>query len=259
MIHTIGMLIPATNTAVEIDMNRVLPKNYQVHVGRLRVSSVDEAGWREHDADIDYQAQLLGTLKPEAMILLQTAASFYGEEGYDAAVTQRIESIAGTRAYTTASSIGRAMKALGARRVAMLSPYNADLVARGKRFWERHHGLTFVGVDSFNMTDPMAITRLGPEPATEALARLATLEPEAIVIAGGAYHVMDSIDAWERRFGIPIVATNQAAIWAIVNAVQGTERIEGYGRLLAAMPSAGATQCPSAFALPPDSNGTHDR
>ncbi len=236
MIHTIGMLIPATNTAVEIDVNRVLPKNYQVHVGRLRVSSVDEAGWREHDADIDYQAQLLGTLKPAAMILLQTAASFYGEEGYDAAVTKRIAAISGAPTYTTAFAIGRALKAMGAQRVAMLSPYNADLVNRGRRFWERHFGLEFLAVDSFNITDPMAITKLGPEPAAEAIGRLTKLGPDAIIMAGGAYHVMNSIDDWERRFGVPVIATNQAAIWAAVQAVNGPERIEGYGRLLATMP-----------------------
>jgi maleate isomerase len=225
MIHTIGMLIPATNTAVEIDVNRVLPKNYQVFVGRLRVSSVDEAGWREHDADIDYQAQLLGTIKPAGIILLQTAASFYGEVGYDAKVVDRIAAISGAPAYTSAYSIGRAMKALGAKRIAMLSP-----------FFETILGIVFLAVDSFNMTDPLAITRLGPEPATVALEKLAALKPDAIIMAGGAYHVMNSIDGWEQRFGLPIVATNQAAIWAAVQTVNGSESIRGYGRLLEQMP-----------------------
>jgi maleate isomerase len=236
MIHTIGMLIPATNTAVEIDVNRVLPKNYQVFVGRLRVSSVDEAGWREHDADIDYQAQLLGTIKPAGIVLLQTAASFYGEEGYDAKVVRRISAISGAPAYTSAHAIGRAMKALGAKRIAMLSPYNSDLVARGRRYFETIHGLEFLAVDSFNMTDPLAITRLGPEAATTALAKLAKLKPDAIIMAGGAYHVMNSLAEWEQSFGVPIVATNQAAIWAAVQAVNGTESIPGYGRLLEEMP-----------------------
>ncbi len=59
MIHRLGMLIPNANIATEIDMNRVLPKNYQVHFARLKVGSVDEKGWREHDADVDYQTELL--------------------------------------------------------------------------------------------------------------------------------------------------------------------------------------------------------
>jgi len=51
VIHRLGMLIPNANIATEIDMNRVLPKNYQVHFARLKVGSVDEKGWREHDAE----------------------------------------------------------------------------------------------------------------------------------------------------------------------------------------------------------------
>ena len=41
VIHTIGMLVPSTNSAGEVEANRVLPKNYEVHAGRLRLSAVD--------------------------------------------------------------------------------------------------------------------------------------------------------------------------------------------------------------------------
>ena len=236
MIHRIGMLVPAANTAAEIDVNRVLPKNYQVHVGRLKVSSVDEAGWKEQDAEIDYQAELLGTIKPEAMFLLQTSASFYGGDDYDAAVARRIAAAAGAPAYTSAHAIGRALKALGARRIAMVSPYNAALIARGRRYFETVHGLEFVAIESFNITDPMAINQLGPEAATAAFARAAKHQPDAMMMAGGAFHAMACIEGWERDLGKPVVTTNQAVIWAAVQAVGGSERITGYGRLLQEMP-----------------------
>ena len=58
-----------------------------------------------------------------------------------------------------------------------------------------------------------------------------------MIVAGGAYHIMNCIDAWEKEFGIPIVTTNQVAAWACVQAVQGIEKIQGYGKLLAEMPT----------------------
>lgn len=236
MIHTLGMLIPSANTAVEIDMNRVLPKSYQVHFARLKVSSVDQVGWREHDADIDYQSELLGSIKPAAIVVLQTAASFYGDEDYESTMVARIRRIAKVPAHTTAFAIGRALKALNAKRVTLLSPYNKDLVQRGQKYFERVHGLQFADVSSFNMTDPNAITHLGPELARKVLAEQAKLKPDAMIVAGGAYHIMNCIDAWEKEFGIPIVTTNQVAAWACVQAVQGIEKIQGYGKLLAEMP-----------------------
>ncbi len=237
MIHRLGMLIPSANIATEIDMNRVLPKNYQVHFARVKVGSVDEKGWREHDADVDYQTELLSGIEPKAIVVLQTAASFYGELDYEKTLIQRIERISGVPAYTTAYALGRAVKALNAKKVTLLSPYNHDLLIRGKAYFERNHGLDIVGADSFNMTDPDAINKLTPDPARKALAAHAKLKPDVMILAGGAYRIMDHMAEWEAEFGIPILTTNQAAAWACVQAVQGQEKINGYGTLLAHMPS----------------------
>lgn len=236
MIHRLGMLIPSANIATEIDMNRVLPKNYQVHFARLKVGSVDEKGWREHDADVDYQSELLSGIAPAAVVVLQTAASFYGAPDYEQTLLQRIQRSAGAPAITTAYALGRAVKALNATKVTLLSPYNHDLLMRGKAYFERNHGFDIVGADSFNMTDPDAINKLTPEPATKALAAHARLKPDVMILAGGAYRIIDHIDAWEAEFGIPILTTNQVAAWACVQAVKGEEKITGYGTLLAQMP-----------------------
>ena len=237
MIHRLGMLIPSANVATEIDMNRVLPKNYQVHFARLKVGSVDEKGWRQHDADVDYQTELLSGIEPAAIVVLQTAASFYGEMNYEQELIQRIARISGVPAYTTAFALGRAINALNAKKVTLLSPYNHDLLMRGKEYFERNHGIDIVGADSFNMTDPDAINKLTPDPARKALEAHAQLKPDVMIIAGGAYRIMDHIAQWEAEYGIPILTTNQAAAWACVQAVKGKEKIKGYGSLLEQMPS----------------------
>lgn len=237
MIHRLGMLIPSANVATEIDMNRVLPKNYQVHFARLKVGSVDEKGWRQHDADVDYQTQLLSGIEPAAIVVLQTAASFYGELNYEQELIQRIARISGVPAYTTAFALGRAINALNAKKVTLLSPYNHDLLMRGKGYFERNHGIDIVGANSFNMTDPDAINKLTPDPARKALEAHAKLKPDVMIIAGGAYRIMDHIAQWEAEYGIPILTTNQAAAWACVQAVKGKEKIKGYGSLLEQMPS----------------------
>jgi maleate isomerase len=236
MIHRLGMLVPSANIATEIDMNRVLPKNYQVHFARVKVGSVDEKGWREHDGDVNYQTELLSGIQPSAIVVLQTAASFYGPLNYEQELVARIEKISGVPAYTTAFALGRAVKALSAKKVTLLSPYNNDLLMRGKAYFERVHGLDIVGADSFNMTDPEAINKLTPDPARKALAAQAKLKPDVMLVAGGAYRIMDLISQWEAEFGIPILTTNQVAAWACVQAVNGHEQIPGYGKLLAQMP-----------------------
>ena len=118
----IGTLIPSLNTVIEMEFNRIMPRHYQLHAGRLRMGPIDEIGWGMQDADIDYQAELLASAKVELIILAQTAVSFF-ELGYDAAVKARITKASGVRALTGGEITACAALALGLRRIALLSPY----------------------------------------------------------------------------------------------------------------------------------------
>jgi len=60
--HHFGVLVPSTNTTVEIEYGRLLPPTLQVHVARIPLlSSGAETAPRSGDADVDYQSRLLGS------------------------------------------------------------------------------------------------------------------------------------------------------------------------------------------------------
>src|SRR5262249_57271224 len=81
MTRHFGVLIPSTNTTVEIEC-RLLPATYQAHVGRL-LSSGGGSFSPSRDEDIDYQARLLGTAKVEMVILAQTSARLLADDHCD--------------------------------------------------------------------------------------------------------------------------------------------------------------------------------
>src|SRR3989442_12732797 len=95
MTRHFGVLIPSTNTTVEIEC-RLLPATYQVHVGRFMSSGAGSFS-PSRDEDIDYQSRLLGTASVEMVILAQTSASLFADD-YDDVVTQRISAGAGVPA-----------------------------------------------------------------------------------------------------------------------------------------------------------------
>ena len=76
MIRHFGVLIPSTNTTVEMEC-RLLPLAYQAHFGRLMTSRPGETFSSPRDDDLDYQSRLLGTAKVELVILAQTSASVF--------------------------------------------------------------------------------------------------------------------------------------------------------------------------------------
>src|SRR5205807_1381271 len=142
MTRHFGILIPSTNTTVEIEC-RLLPAAYQAHVGRLMTSTPGRTFSPSRDEDIEYQARLLGTAKVELVILAQTSASLFADD-YDEVVTRRMSAGAGVPAVTSAQAVGRAVRALGARRIAVVSPYSEAVNERAARYLESKHGLETV-------------------------------------------------------------------------------------------------------------------
>jgi len=232
MTRHFGVLIPSTNTTVEIEC-RLLPASYQAHFGRLLSSGGGFSPSR--DEDIDYQSRLLGTAKVELMILAQTSASLFADD-YDDVVTKRMSAGAGVPAITSAQAVGRAARALKARRIAIVSPYSDAVNERAARYFKDRHGLDTIALEGFGATDAYAIGKLGPQNARDTFARIQRPEIDAFVVPGGNFPTMPSIAAWEREFGKPVVTTNQASFWAMLRAFDSTDRIVGFGRLLAEVP-----------------------
>ena len=233
-IHHFGVLIPSTNTTGEMEYSRLLPVEWQAHYGRMMTSSVEKTPFSPpQDADVDYQAKLLGTARVAAIFLLQTSASLF-RDGYCADVSRRISAAAGgVPGFTSAMAIGEAMQALGTKRIALVSPYSVPVNASAKRYYETGYGLEVVALEGFAATDSYAIGNLGPENATDAFRRIDRPEIEAFVVPGGNFPTMASIAGWEAEFKKPVVTTNQAALWAVGQRLGTPVHIPGLGRLLA--------------------------
>jgi len=235
MTRHFGVLIPSTNTTVEVEC-RLLPLAYQSHIGRLMTSTSGRTFSPSRDEDIDHQSRLLGTAKVEVVILAQTSASLFADD-YDDAVTRRMSAGAGVPAITSAQAVGRAVGALGAHRIAIVSPYSDEVNERAARYFKSKHGLETVALEGFGATDSYAIGQLGPENARDAFARIDRSEIEALVVPGGNFPTMTSIAAWEQEFGKPVVTTNQASFWAMLRHFNTGDRLPTFGRLLEDVPA----------------------
>src|SRR5213596_2067858 len=234
MTRHFGVLIPSTNTTVEMECRLFLPATYQAHVGRLKSSGGSFSPSR--DEDIDYQSRLLGTARVELVILAQTSASLFAED-YDDVVTKRMSVGAGVLAITSAQAVGRAVRALGARRVAIVSPYSDAVNERAAHYFKTKYGLDTIVLEGFRATDAYAIGQLGPQHARDAFARIDRPEIEVFVVPGGNFPTMSSVASWEREFKKPVVTTNQASFWAMLRAFKSADRLPGFGRLLAELPA----------------------
>ena len=87
-----GILVPSTNTTGEIEYCR-LPAELQVHTGRLGKGGNTPFS-PSLDADVAYQAKLLGEARVEVIALAQTSASLFTDD-YDAVTVKRMTEASG--------------------------------------------------------------------------------------------------------------------------------------------------------------------
>jgi len=229
-----GILIPSTNTTCEIEFCRLAP-DLQVHTARLGKDGTTPFS-PSLDADVAYQAKLLGHARVEAIALAQTSASLFADD-YDAATVKRMTEASGVPSLTSAQAIGRALRALGASRIAIATPYWPEVIARARRYYETNYGMTVVAAESLGATDSYAIGKMDAGIAQAALARIDRPDVEALVVPGGNFPTQDQIGPWEQQFGKPVITTNQAALWAVLRAMRIDTPLPGWGRLLTQMPA----------------------
>jgi maleate isomerase len=234
--HHFGVLVPATNTTVEIEYGRLPPPTLQVHVARIPLLSSGAETTPRGDADVDYQARLLGSAKVEVVALAQTAAGLSSDD-FDDRITKRMSEAAGVPAITSARAIAMAVQALGARRIALVAPYPVPVLELLERHYGGKYGLEIVASRSFSGTDSVIYPTLGQALARDAIAQTDRPEIEVFVVPGGNFPTMTFVAEWEREVGKPVITTNQAALWAMLQIMRAEEKLPGLGRLLEEMPA----------------------
>ena len=85
-------------------------------------------------------------------------------------------------------------------------------------------------------TDSYAMSTISADHATASFTRVDRPEIEALVVPGGNFPTLRSIAAWEQQFHKPVVTTNQAALWAMMEVMTLAPPLPGLGRLLAQRP-----------------------
>ncbi|MRU13991.1 Asp/Glu racemase [Roseovarius sp. A21] len=131
------------------------------------------------------------------------------------------------------SSVIAGLEALGARRIALVTPYVPDVTAP-MRAYLAERGIEVVSEVSFGQSDDWTVARI-----SEASTRAAMLEAgraegvEAVFASCTNLRTFGVIGAVEAELGLPVVTSNQALLWHLLSLGDVDARGWGPGRLFA--------------------------
>lgn len=217
IIRRVGLLIPSSNTMMEVDFTRGLPPSCQLHTGRMYMEATTEEGEiRMLDEFALPAARDVGTARPDVIVFGCTSAGALRGNDYDTELCERITEIAGAPAVSTIASVRSAIGASGARRVGVITPYVAELNDKIKASIEAD-GVEVVTIAGLGMTENFTIARVPHDEIVDfAVRSLAGLKIDLAFVSCTNFGAVQAIPAISERLGVPVVTSNQAVLAATI-------------------------------------------
>jgi maleate isomerase len=123
-----------------------------------------------------------------------------------------------------------ALKAVGAKRVAAISPMSGDYSQSVADYYEGF-GFEVPYHAGLQIAQPRDIIRIGYNEAREAFLKLDHDDVDTFLHVGGALGIVDSIEALEQELGRPVVSVNVATYWRALRTLGINDQLTGFGRL----------------------------
>ncbi|KFB10783.1 maleate cis-trans isomerase family protein [Nitratireductor basaltis] len=227
----IGTILLATDLVTENDIRAIVPPH--VTVCATRVPFENPTSPEQLRRTLPHLGEAARWLVPGvelgALYFSCTSATVVlGEDNVARAIGETRPEV---KPVTPIMAAKRAFRALGAKKIAVMTPYIAS-TAKAIVDHLEEHGFEVLNAHGLNMEDDRDMARLPAEPIIEA-AEIAMVEgAEALFISCTALPAATLVPEIERRIGIPVVTSNLAGLWMSMRRAGVTDRLGEKGKLL---------------------------
>jgi len=227
----IGYVLLATEQTVQDDILALRPPGVGIHFTRAAIP--DSITHATLAAQADLLADCAATLLPDGSLdvvcyACTSGSLVIGEERVFAELNSGAPDAIAT---SLISGVIRALRQLGARRIAIATPYLDEINRRETAYLEAA-GFEVVSLCGLNLEKDSDMVRVAPDYIAEFALAQDRSDADAIFVSCGALRTLDVIGEIEARAGKPAVCSNQAMIWDCLRLAGIDDRFDGYGRLL---------------------------
>lgn len=233
-----GVTVPATNTIVEPEFHQMAPHGVTNHTGRFLIpnmaleSDADFEKLIEHiKATLDEAVDGLVPAEVDHVILGISAESFW--DGLDGSheVQARLEKRAGCGVTLGAAASRAALEAVGAKKIAVLTPYWPVADERVRAYFGEC-GFDIVRLIGLKAKSPVNIAEQSLDTLRRALQELNGPDVDAIIQVGTNLRLASLAAEAERWLEKPVIAINTALYWYALREMGIKDRSQQWGTLL---------------------------
>ncbi|EME66933.1 maleate cis-trans isomerase [Rhodococcus ruber BKS 20-38] len=241
--HRIGLVVPSSNVTVETEMPAVLGRHpsaaFSFHSSRMRMQAVSPEQLRAMNAQRERCILELGDAGVDAVLYACLVALMSVGPGEH----QRVEGLVAEQLATggsdaavrsSAGALIEALRALGASRIALVTPYMRPLAEQVVAYIEAE-GITVTDWRALEVADNAEVGCIPGERVMDAARSLDRTGVDALVISACVQMPsLDLVQAAEDEFGLPVLSAATAGAYSLLRALDLPVDIPGAGALLRA-------------------------
>ena len=169
----------------------------------------------------------------QAIELTGTSLTFYKGEAFNEQLREAVTRASGLPATTMSNGVVEALRAVGARRIAVATAYNEDLNGRLRSFL-LEHGMEPLVVKGMGLEAMADVANVTQAVLLEFAAQVweAACEADALLVSCGGFRTLELIAPLEARTGVPVVSSMPHGLWAGARLTGLNGKSPGYGTLL---------------------------
>lgn len=217
-------IIHLSTAMMDHEFWELAPEGVSIFCTRLRGHPPDIEGLK--DATMD-----LIECKPNSVLYGCTSGSFGPGPEWNDALIKTMEEVAGVPATTNSQGVVEALKALGAKKVSISTPYDEDLNQRLQFFLEtKGFNVTNMKLNPERLDDYGKFL-LAPEQAYQVAKETYTPDADVHFISCAGWRTIPIIEKLENDIGRPVISSVQAVMWHALKLAGLNIKMEGFGKL----------------------------
>ncbi|KAA9166528.1 maleate cis-trans isomerase [Amycolatopsis acidicola] len=240
MTHRIGLIVPSSNVTVETELPALLarhPGRFSFHASRMRMHQVSPEELKAMNAQRERCVGELADAHVDALLYACLVALMAQGPGEHQRVETEIRArLADTEILSSAGALVTGLRALGASRIALVTPYLRPLAEQVVAYLEAE-GFTVVDWAALEVGDNTEVGCIPGERVLTAARGLDLTSADALIISACVQMPsLDLVAPAEEEFGLPVLSAATAGAHAVLTALGLDPVVPGAGRLLAGTP-----------------------
>jgi maleate cis-trans isomerase len=227
----IGLVVPANNSVIEPELWQAMPQGCAAYATRVMArGELTPEAVRRMERDVDGAMAAIAATGVDVIAYCDMVTSFIMEAGWNEAAMQRFSASTGVACISAWTALRDALAKLGARRLALGTPYPAAIHALVPDFFRRNH-FEVKAQATLDILAMREVPTIGPERLAAFIDNFDLSHCDVLVLLATDLPTFGSIAALEAQHGVPVLTSNQTILWRALRELGSARPRGNLGRL----------------------------